>query len=176
MKDVTSTSFGLLIAFLLPGLLALFGFALWEPSLASIFNTFLTAESNLGLFLLVILGAILTSLEISLVRWLLFELLLCRRHRLTPADFSELGAQGKLKAFQGAVEEHYRYHQFWGGIAIVIPFLYAGWARQAGLLSMGWRILGSLVGFLLIEGLTVAGAIQAYTNYVQRARHILRGE
>ena len=33
MKDVTSTSFGLLIAFLLPGLAAFYGLSLWSPEI-----------------------------------------------------------------------------------------------------------------------------------------------
>ncbi len=67
MKDVTSTSLGLLIAYLLPGLVALYAFSLWPGPLQSQFQVFLTAESNVGLFLLVILAAIALGLQITWV-------------------------------------------------------------------------------------------------------------
>ena len=53
MKDVTSTSFGLVIAYLLPGLMALYALSYFSIPVHALFLTFLKAESNVGLFLLV---------------------------------------------------------------------------------------------------------------------------
>lgn len=36
--DITSTSFGLLIAYLLPGLVTLFGLSYWVPQLRGLIN------------------------------------------------------------------------------------------------------------------------------------------
>jgi hypothetical protein len=124
MKDVTSTSFGLLIAYLLPGLVALYAFSLWLNSIQSQFKVFLTAESNVGLFLLVVLAAITLGLQVTAPRWVLFELILFkllfwliskkqyRKHVLSSEDFLILGVRSKLEAFRAATDEYYRYHQF----------------------------------------------------------------
>ncbi len=49
IKDVTSESFGLLIAYLLPGLMGLFGIAMWSATLRRLLATFLTEQSNFNL-------------------------------------------------------------------------------------------------------------------------------
>lgn len=173
MKGITSTTFGLLIAFLLPGLVALIALSYWVPLLQVTFNTFLTTDANLGLAILVLLIAVVVSLQLTLVRWLLFEVLLCRPYRLKPQDFQNLGTEGKLLAFRGAVEEHYRYHQFWGSMSIVIPIFYLGWAREMGAFPITGKSLLILALFLFMEGVTVAGAVIAYRNYVERAKQIM---
>jgi len=174
MKDVTSTSFGLLIAFLLPGLAALYAFSLWPGPIQSQFQVFLTAESNVGLFLLVILAAITVGLQVAAVRWVVFELLFCRMHRLSKAAFSSLGDPGKLAAFRAATDEHYRYHQFWGGMTIVLPILYFG-LRVPSSNSSWAKSYWTAVVFVILEVITFAAAIEAYSRYASRANKILIG-
>jgi hypothetical protein len=172
MKDVTSTSFGLVIAFLLPGLMALYALSLFYQPLHSLFATFLQAESNVGLFLLVTLAALATGLQVAIVRALLFQHWLCRKWRLTPDDFATLAAAGRLEAFRATVDEHYRYHQFWGGMVVVMPILFIQWLFAAPLFSGKW--FGLLVTFLALEGVTVWAAWQSYVAYVDRSRAILK--
>lgn len=175
MKDLTSTSFGLFIAFLLPGLVGLFAVSFWFPVMRSLFTTFLTAESNVGLFFLVILASVVVGLEVTVIRWVLFEELLCRPSRLRPEDFANLDSEGKLAAFRACVDEHYRYHQFWGGMTVVIPILYAGWLHYLlGGLTKSTKFVSILV-LIALEFVTVVAAIRAYRNYVTRARRILTG-
>jgi hypothetical protein len=175
VKDVTSTSFGLFIAFLLPGLVGLFAVSFWFPIMRSLFTTFLTAESNVGLFFLVILASVVIGLEVTVIRWVLFEELLCRPSRLRPEDFANLDSESKLTAFRACVDEHYRYHQFWGGMTIVIPILYAGWLHHLLGGLTGSTTFFSMVMLIGLEFLTVIGAIRAYRYYVTRARRILTG-
>lgn len=76
MGGVTSTSFGLLIAYLLPGLIGLYGASLWSNAVSKVFSTFLTSSSNVGLFILILLGSLVVGLVVSGLRWLLVEVLL----------------------------------------------------------------------------------------------------
>jgi hypothetical protein len=175
MIDITTTSFGLLIAYLLPGLAMLFGMSYWIPELRTLFNAFLTGESNIGLFLLVALASIVTSLQITLVRWYIFEVHLCRNHRLNPKDFDRLGRSGKVNAFGAAVDAHYRYHQFWGSMTVALPVLFAGWAEQHSIFSIPWQGFLFSILFLALEALTAVGAFRAFVNYIDRARHIMKG-
>ena len=175
MIDITSTSFGLLIAYLLPGLVMLFGLSFWFAELRRLFDTFLNGESNLGLFLLVTLASIVMSMMVTLVRWYVFELHICRRHYIPPADFDNLSGMGKIAAFRASVDEHYRYHQFFGCMAVVLPVLFFGWALENHVFGDFWKVMAFSAVFLLVEGFTVKGAYWAYVAYVDRARHIMEG-
>ena len=88
MKDVTVTSFGLVIAYLLPGLIGLYGLVFWSKTFKEMFSTFLTSESNLGLFLIVVLASLAIGLFANGVRWLLFEVWFCSKYR-TQSSFHQ---------------------------------------------------------------------------------------
>jgi hypothetical protein len=120
VKDVSSTTFGFVIAFLLPGFAGLFGISFFAPPVNQLFAQFVKAESNVGRFLLVILCSLVVGLEISGIRWVLFEELLCRKYKRDSSKYRHLADASKLSAFRAAVDEHYRYHQFWGGIRLLL--------------------------------------------------------
>jgi hypothetical protein len=175
MIDITSTSFGLLIANVLPGLVTLFGLSYFLPELRRLFDTFLNGESNLGLFLLVALMSITASLLVTLVRWYIFELHLCRKIHLNPDDFDGLSGTGKITAFRAAVDEHYRYHQFFGSMTIALPVLFLGWALGNSIFDETWTGIVSTTIFLLLEILTFYAAYMGYVSYVERSKHIMKG-
>ena len=108
IKDLTASTFGLLIAYLLPGLLALYTLSLWFTPLSPIFTTFTEAESTAGLFVLVLLGGLLLGVELTAFRWVVFECWICRRERLQASDFERLADEKRMAAFRIAVDEHYR--------------------------------------------------------------------
>lgn len=175
MRDISSTSFGFLIAFLLPGITGLLAVSFWVEPLQDVFVTFESAESNVGLFLLVLLFALALGLEINLVRWVVFEKWLCRNARLDPEDFKALGDQATLSAFRAAADEHYRYHQFWGCMSIILPFILIG-SGPLFLTRTGIGVQAAYWFFsVLIEAITIIAAREAYLNYVRRARNILKG-
>lgn len=177
MKDITSTSFGLFIAFLLPGLEVSYTLSLWFSSVADVFRTFLTSQSNVGLFLLVLTAALTFGLIVAVFRWLIFELWLCRGHKLNNSDFAQLGIEAKLLAFRAAIDEHYRYHQFYGATAIVLPFFYAGLLRHYWISSHPTiLILISAPLFVVIEYAIGLAAIGPYKTFMDRAKFILEKE
>lgn len=173
MQDITSTTFGYIIAFLLPGLAALYALSLWSARIADILRTFLTSDSNIGLFLLVMATALGLGLLVTLLRWFLFERWLCKDPWWETADVTQLGIEAKLMAFRAATDEHYRYHQFFGGINVVLPFLYIGglvhsWSET----RLSLKLLSILLFVTIEYGLGI-GAAHAYKIYGKRARFIL---
>ena len=177
MKDVTSTSWGLLIAFVLPGLVAFYSLGFWLADVEELFNTFVTPRSNIGLLLLVFAAANVMGVQVALLRGLLYEQCLCRSRHLDPADFGALGKdENRLAAFRAVAEEHYRYHQFWGSMSIVMPIFAVGWMVDLRGCLHWWQILVAVSAFVVIEGATVCGAIVAYRKYVDRGKHILKGK
>lgn len=175
MKDVTSTSFGLLIAFLLPGFVGLYALSFWCSTLRRVFDTFLTVESNVGLSIMVLLAALALGLQVTVLRWVIFECWICKKDRLVPADFGALGDESKLSSFRAAVDEHYRYHQFWGGMVVVIPVLCLAimWEYWRDLTKLDVSLC--LAALVAVETITALAAREAFHKYVTRARHILKG-
>ena len=95
MEDVTSTSFGLVIAYLLPGFAAFFAVSFWSPPISDLFSKFLEAESNIGRFLLVIVCSLIAGLEVTIFRWIFFEKWLCRKTPCSIASVADRGRQHK---------------------------------------------------------------------------------
>lgn len=176
MKDITSTSFGFIIAFLLPGLVGLYGVAFWSPPTRQILRTFLTVQSNVGLFLLAILAALIIGLLVTAFRALIFERWFHNLDHLDPADFAGLATEAKLVAFRAAIDEHYRYHQFWGGMTVVMPVSYVGWIKESWNALSAASILLTFVVFMVVEVVSAWAAVDAYQRFVARAGRILKGE
>jgi hypothetical protein len=173
MKDITSTSFGLVIAYLLPGFAAFFALCFWSPPIQDLFSKFLVAESSVGSFLLVLICSLTAGLEVSIFRWILFEKVLCKSKKLDRTKFAHLSVEAKLTAFRAAVDEHYRYHQFWGGMAFAIPFIGVGIVNASSGSTREKSCLG--IAFLIVEVVTIIAARSAFNNYIDRAANILEG-
>jgi hypothetical protein len=178
VKELTITSFGLIIAYLLPGLIGLYGMSFWFPRIGAAFQTFLTSESNVGLFLLIVLGALAVGLLIHGIRWIIVEVWCSGKDlRLDPELFARLSGERKMPAFRTAVDEIYRYHQWWGGMAIAGPVLFFGWLNspdsvQDGL-SRSWYLW---LAFLALQALVMYAAWRVWGMYVTRLQLILKGE
>jgi hypothetical protein len=173
LKDVTTTSFGLIIAYLLPGLLGLYALSLWSPRILALLQSFKTAQSSIGLFFFVALIALIIGVEMTALRWAVFELLLCRGNRLMPEDFAGMTSD-KAAAFNVAIDENYRYHQFFGAMTILLPILGISLAWKFGLPTIGLTFCW-IAAFIIVEAITIGAAVEAYKRYVARARRILRG-
>ena len=174
MSDITSTSFGLIIAYFLPGMVGMYTLTFYSKYARTVFSTFLTSESNIGLFLLVCLFALTLGLILTVLRWLVYEKCLCKTKSCSISfkDFKSIGQdEKKLNAFRATVDEHYRYHQFFGSISIVsIPFMY-------GLITynnLSKSALAFTVVFLLFFQIAlIMAAIDAFNKYVDRSKSIM---
>jgi hypothetical protein len=196
---VTATAFGLLIAYMLPGLTALYGLSFWSSAIERVLSILVTTESNAALFFLVLLIALIAGLFASLVRWLLLDLTLCRwlfaKERLlfaftwkgsrrglkcpaltrpSPSDYLHLGKGQILTAYRAFVEETYRYYQFWGATAIVMPIPIVGWLLSLSLTGLHTWLLGGALA--LVEIAVFAKAMESWVSVTLGHASILRGE
>lgn len=130
MKDFTTTSFGLIIAYLLPGLVALLGVSAWWDKLRAVLHSLFSAQVDGGLLVSVGTCALVIGLFLNVLRWLTFEHIICKKYKVSPNVFSNSQNSEKLQSFLMVIEETFRYHQFYGSIAILIPFLYTSWVRH----------------------------------------------
>jgi len=175
VKDLTSTSFGYIIAFLLPGLLGLYALTYWSSTAAQLIGPAFKADANVGPSVILLLIALGVGLLVSALRFYLFEKLLCRNHKFPTDMFSKLAAEKKLESFKAVVDEHYRYHQFYGGCCVAVLILYAGWFRHA-VYNLDRRFILVSVAFILFEWLTIVTGMDAFVRYVQRGTTIVNGD
>ncbi len=139
MKDDSISNFGLLIAYILPGLVALWGGSQLIPSLSSwILPT--TAEApTVGGFLYTTVAAIGAGLTASTVRWLVIDPLHHATGIARPQfDFSRFAE--RVEAYHVLNENHYRYYQFYANTLMAGLFAYFTWRCRRSLVDepLGW--------------------------------------
>ena len=178
MKDVTVTSFGLVIAYLLPGLGTLYTLSFWVPEIQSLFQTFLTTASNLGLFIIVVLVSLIAGLTIHGIRAVLYEYIFCsRENRFEHVQFKKLTSTGRAEAFRSLVDEMFRYHQWWGALSIIWPFFTYGFFLQTSRVAL-WTIpfwvTAAIVVILEITFVYIAYRVR--NDYFGRFKKMLEGE
>lgn len=173
LKDITVTSFGLIIAYILPGLIGLYGLSFWSKTLRETFQTFLTSESNIGLFLIVLLASLAIGLIANGLRWLTFEMVGFRKHRTQSSFHKALSGERKLAAYRVVIDETYRYHQWWGGAFFVIPVGYLGWLiRSHAAAGLEQKVLVSIL-ITGLEGLCFFAAAHLWVGTVVKLTNVL---
>jgi hypothetical protein len=135
MKDISDKNFGVIIAFLIPGFMLLWGLSFSSNTISVwLVKSSATDAPTVGGFLYAILASLALGLLISAIRWLLVDHFLyyftCLKR--TEIDFSKLKDKDAFKAFQGVVENHYRYYQYYSNtlVAVGVSFLAYLWKGQ----------------------------------------------
>jgi hypothetical protein len=121
MTDVTRANFGYLIAYVLPGLVIVAKVGQYSETVRIWLGGTPAQSPTVGGFLYVTFASVGAGMIVSALRWLVLDSI--HHHTGVPKpnwDFSRL--PGALTAFEGAVENHYRYAQFFGNtlVALVI--------------------------------------------------------
>lgn len=164
--DSLDRSFGLVIAFLLPGFVIVGGLSPIVPEFARWLSHDSTAPT-LGGFSYAVLASLSAGLIASGTRWLVIETLWHRSGLQRPEfDFSRL--QVNLQAFELAVQHNYRHYQFYANSAI------SSWAVAIAHLSAGlaWSALG-WCGFLFLQAVLLAASRDCLSRFYQRVGLIL---
>jgi hypothetical protein len=170
MGEVSGKNFGLVIAYLLPGFVLLWTTSDLLVEVQTWFGGASAAGPTVGGFLYVTLASLAAGLTLSAVRWLVLDPL----HHLTGVrkpnwDFSQL--QAKFTAFEGLVENHYRYYQFYASMLLVM-FIATAHPRRVSLVLEGKGYVHTGIGVLLILLFFVASR-DALSKYYARTGKLL---
>jgi hypothetical protein len=161
-QEISDTTFGLFIAYLLPGLTAMYGIPIgavgqeWWP-LAYGPNP---ALPQLAVILVI---ALAVGLTVSTVRWLTIDAL--HHHtgvRASEWDFANL--EQNVSAFEFLIQIHYRYYKFYSNMVVALA-----WAYLAGGYALGWK---GLV-YPLLVALFFLGSRDSLRKYYDRAGRLL---
>jgi hypothetical protein len=170
MNTVSNENFGLVIAYVLPGFVALWGISYFSPTVASWITASQQGAPSVAGFMYVTLASIGTGLTVSGVRWLIIDSI----HHLTglmrPA-WKFVNLDDKLQGFLTLNEGHYRYYQFYGNMFIAAGFTYASWLvwNGQGLRAAGW----ANANFVVLEIVLFANSRDTLAKYYSRVAQLL---
>lgn len=171
MQSLDNSNFGIAIAYLLPGVIALWGVSFISETVRGWFGAAPESTATIGGFLDVTLASLALGLLISVLRWGIIDTV----HHLTGVrqphwNFADLGRD--FHVFQGLVENHYRYYQFFGGalIAAVICYATARFRLNWAPAFFGWPD----VAFVLTIVLLFAGSRDSLKKYYRRTENLLQ--
>lgn len=160
-QDATASNFGLLIAYVIPGFIALRG--LPDPSIATGSWSSTLADHSVAGFFAETIQAVFAGLTVSTVRWLLLDNLHHRCGIRAPAwDFAELSKSPE--AFHLLIQIHYRYYKFYANMVIALI-----WSSLLGCTVLGWKILV----YWLLAGLFFLGSRDSLRKYYERTGKLL---
>ena len=183
MGGVTPTLFGLSIAYLLPGMVALASLAFWLPELRSLTQSLVESTSTAAMLVSVLAISLTLGLILSLLRWFLFDILLARPYQwVSNRDLSiplhmdkAMTDPDVLEAFRSTIDENFRHHQFLGAFSIVFPLFCFGWFLQYGPPGITGCPIAFWAIFLAGQLLAIIGSFEALNRYAARGRAILDG-
>lgn len=169
MNVLTDSSFGLTIAYLLPGFTSLWGLAALSPTIRTWLGTPASESPSLGGFLYVTVASLTAGLVLSTLRWVMLDSIHAWTGLKPPKrDFSRLQERGA--AFSTLIADLYRYYQFYGNMICAAAFSYAIW-RFIG--PTAQASLWTDVLFLALEILLFAGSRDTLRKYYQRSGEVL---
>jgi hypothetical protein len=166
--DILNRQFGLIIAYLLPGFVALFGIAPLVPNVATWLHADQTAGFGAPVYAL--LAATAAGMVVSCFRWFLLDPALALTG-VTPVPFNARALEERQGAFSLLVENHYKFYQFYANTLIAVMWAYSihRWLRTSPLFG-----LGSDIGVFILCAVLFAGSRDALSKYRARTGQLFK--
>ncbi|MHB8974001.1 MAG: hypothetical protein ACYC3X_27675 [Pirellulaceae bacterium] len=170
MSTLSNQNFGLMIAYLLPGFVSLWGVSYFSPTVDAWINTSQQGSPSVAGFMYVTLASLAAGVTVSAVRWALIDHLHHATGVVPPAwKFGNL--EGKLQSYLTLIENHYRYYQFYSNMFVAGAFAYLACVFSDGLQST--HHIGATVGFFVVEIILFAGSRDTLQKYYTRTQQLL---
>ncbi|MEZ6128982.1 MAG: hypothetical protein R3C59_09885 [Planctomycetaceae bacterium] len=167
VKDVTTSNFGLLIAFVLPGFVLLWGIAPYSQTVTNWLAHTNSDAPTVGGFLYVTLASVGLGQLVSTLRWLLIDSL---HHRtgIRPPNANFASLKDAVGAFDRLIEIHYRFYQ-WHANALVAATI----ASVLYWFARGLRFREVLL-LIAVDALLYVGSRDTLAKYYRRVDELLR--
>ncbi len=162
MSDISSRNFGLLIAYLIPGFILIWGLGQWSPDVAAWLAGADGAGPTIGGFLIISVASIAAGMTASAIRWALIDTI---HHAtgLTRPQWRDVFLHERIKAYQWLVENHYRYYQFHANSLIALIIAHVFWRISTPFgPSSSWWIDASFVFIDVVFFLTSRNTLERY--------------
>lgn len=169
-------SFGVVIAFLAPGFVALWGASYHVVIIREWLSIREGSAPVIGGFLFITLASIATGVAVSGFRWVMIDTLWCGICKAKKYEFNFKNLPGREDAFSLINENHYRYYLYYANmlIAVLITYVSRFFARcfqEQDLLNK--REFFLLVAMFIVEIVLGIGAWDARRKFYERGKDIL---
>jgi hypothetical protein len=167
---LSARNFGLVIAYVVPGFVALWGLSYLSGSLRLWLVGAQAGGPNVGSFLYVLLASVALGLTASAVRWAVLDTV----HHMTgiaAPHWNDAKLHERLEAFEALVDNHFRYYQFYGHMLVAGTLAYAAWRLSPESASTPWG--PTEAGFLFLVAVFAAGSRDALRRYYSRTATLL---
>lgn len=115
MKEVSTSNFGLVIAYLLPGFVTLIGVSFFSETVRIWLTISPSDAPTVGGFLYVTIASVALGMTVGSVRWLVIDTIHHKTGIQQPQwDFSRL--QENINAYRTLVEIHYHFYLFFAEV------------------------------------------------------------
>ena len=158
-------TFGLLIAYVFPGMIGLYAVGLYLPAVQLWFEAPRATE-----LILMIIAASGVGTILSVVRWAIYEKVLGRLFPVTATEPRKQHDDSSEQSLQGIIMQLYRYYQFCANTSVAVVGCYAAWVVSVGGDGTRAGIAGIVV--LLLVGVLSWSAHDSWDRD-QRARQEL---
>ena len=172
MKDLTENNFGVIIAFLLPGFVLLYGLSFSSNEVALWLAKSSDKDSlTIGGFLYATLGSLALGLIASSARWLIIDTVLKWTGVRNPGlNYERLKDRDTLAAFSAVVANHLRYYQYYANTLIALAGAFTVYlVNHNG--HVGWKLWAGFSGTAILLFLA---SRDARKKYFARAEKILK--
>jgi hypothetical protein len=168
VQGVSARNFGLLIAYVLPGFVTLWGAGFVSPAVHLWLVGSTAGGPDVGGFLYTSIASVAVGMTVSAVRWATVDWLHATTGVMRP-EWDDSKLSERLPAFEALVENHYRYYQFYANMLVALALAYPTWRISVG--SGPFRPTD--FGFLLVEGVFLAASRDALRRYYRRSAILL---
>lgn len=165
--EILNRQFGLAIAYLLPGFIALLGIAPFAPVVTAWLKTGQTA--SLGAPVYAILASIAAGMVVSCFRWFLLDPLVTLTGVGT-SPFNTKALEQHPAALNFLIESHYRYYQFYGGTLLAAVWTYLIYRVLGTSPHLGF---GTDFGMVILCAVLFAGARDTLSKYRNRSNQLV---
>jgi hypothetical protein len=177
MDDKLSRAFGHVIAFLIPGFVALWGLSYIVGDIRAWLGTAGSASTTVGSFFIVVIASLGLGVFVSGARYFVFdEGLLNYDWFSVPAPAPDDVEARRLEertqsAYEDLRDQFYRYYQFYANAAVALALSFIAWAATGAAATIPWWAVTG--GFLLGELVLVASARDSITKFRNKKRALL---
>jgi hypothetical protein len=174
VEDKLSKPFGHVIAFMIPGFVALWGLAYFSQRIALWLDAAATRDTS---FLYAGAGALGLGLVVSGLRYFVYDRAILRIKRLgVPPVVSDDREAARLKAESQALyddlrNQFYRYYQFYANSSVALAFSFVGWGVTGAVADFPWWAMA--LAFLLVETILFLSAVDAITKFRKKKASVL---
>lgn len=162
-----SRSFGVLIAYILPGFILLWALSFLFPPVERWLTGGVAETPVIGGVVYATAASIIAGMILNAIRWIAIDPI---HHAtgLTRPQLDDAKLEKRLAAFTRLVEDHFRYHQFYANTALALLIGHPLWRHHSGLTGLpGWAIdalAACVVLVLLLASRDALGRYYARTN------------